>query len=147
VGRTGRAQTRGRPRKAGTGLAQPLSSWAETTRCAHSAVTRDPGHCFLFADSQVGGEERRGSGVWLLARRVAFGPGATGRPRLGVGRENAWVPGPPAARSCAMGSRGSHAAVIPDLDAIRRETGCECSPEGRRSGDRPRAWGPRGRRG
>lgn len=26
----------------------------------------------------------------------------------------------------AMGSRSSHVALIPDVDQIRRETGCEC---------------------
>lgn len=25
-----------------------------------------------------------------------------------------------------MGSRSSHVALIPDVDQIRRETGCEC---------------------
>lgn len=32
-----------------------------------------------------------------------------------------------------MGSRSSHAALIPDVDHIRRETGCECAGVGQSS--------------
>ncbi|XP_032316745.1 calcineurin B homologous protein 2 isoform X2 [Camelus ferus] len=76
------------------------------------------GTVFYSPGSRVGGEERRGSRAWLPARAVAFGPGATGRRRPGGGRG-----GRRPRRSSAMGSRSSHAARIPDVDSIRRETG------------------------
>lgn len=53
-------------------------------------------------------------------RPSALGP--LGRPRPGAGGEHA---GPGGSAGAAMGSRGSHAARIPDGDSIRRETGCE----------------------
>uniref|UniRef100_G1M6J3 Calcineurin like EF-hand protein 2 n=3 Tax=Ailuropoda melanoleuca TaxID=9646 RepID=G1M6J3_AILME len=54
-------------------------------------------------------------------RPSALGPlGPLGRPRPGAGGEHA---GPGDSAGAAMGSRGSHAARIPDGDSIRRETG------------------------
>ncbi|XDA89081.1 calcineurin B homologous protein 2 isoform X1 [Ovis aries] len=76
------------------------------------------GPAFHSPGSRVGGKERRGSGAWLPAKAAAFGPGATRRPRLGGGRGGRRPGG-----SSAMGSRSSHAARIPDVDSLRRETG------------------------
>lgn len=105
-------------------------SWDETARCSRPPrAPRRPGHGSYSPGSRVGGEECRDSRAWLPARAVAFGPEATARPRLGGGRE-----GRRSRRSSAMGSRSSHAARIPDVDSIRRETGCECGA--RRPGTR-----------
>lgn len=99
------------------------------------------GPAFHSPGSRVGGKERRGSGAWLPAKAAAFGPGATRRPRLGGGRGGQRPGG-----SSAMGSRSSHAARIPDVDSLRRETGCECGAPrpGARRGPRRLRWGSRG---
>lgn len=73
-------------------------------------------------------------GFWLLSRPVTFGSGATEQPRLWTGGEEGedawflWL----FVSFCgsAMGSRSSHVALIPDVDQIRRETGCECEGGG-----------------
>lgn len=110
-------------------------------------LTRHPAHCFPFA--RVAGGRRGTPGFWSLAARQACGLrplGPLGRPRLSGGRRERVGPSGcsgPSASSSAMGSRSSHAAVIPDGDSIRRETGCECARAGGCGGDgaNPGVWG------
>lgn len=140
-----RTLRRGRARGGGgPSPAQPLPARPRSLGMKPPVVRARPadpaalGPALHLPGSRVGGKERRGSGAWLPAKAAAFGPGATRRPRLGGGRGERRPGG-----SSAMGSRSSHAARIPDVDSIRRETGCECGA--RRPGVRrgPGRSGPR----
>lgn len=130
----------------GPGSPAPTSgSRRETTRCSRRPSAPAPRALFAIRRAAGGGEERRGSRAWLRARPVAFGRGGS----RGAARGGARGRRPLALRwrsgcSAAMGSSSSHAALIPDADSLRRETGCECGCGGRPgSSPRPGA-GPEG---